>query len=221
MRKNIYVLGEKINKYNICYVSDADSIFENKGTKRRVCNFKCHCSKIFTSRLSDIIQNKRKSCGCMKGNKPFVYKNGDLINEIKFIKSCGTTKHAQRAIFECPICKKEWESNIGNIMQGNTKSCCRKKRGWSKSQWVNISENAKLYKVKLYNDNENFIKIGITTKNIKDRFKSIPYKYEIIKVIEGSSGYIFDLENKTKRMFKKHRYTPLIKFKGKTECYNL
>jgi hypothetical protein len=220
MRKINYVLGQKINKHNISYVSDTVSSLDKSGRLRRACLFKCHCGKTFVSNLTDVVSNKRTSCGCKKGKNPNVYKKGDLINDIKFIRSCGTTNYAQRAIFECPICKNKWESFVGNIQAGHTKSCCNIKRGWSKSQWKKLSITAMLYKVRLYNDNESFIKIGITTKPINKRFYKCPYKYEILKVIKGDSGYIFDLENKTKKLFKKHKYIPLINFKGKTECYN-
>ena len=46
------------------------------------------------------------------------------------------------------------------------------------------------------------------------------YNYEILKIIKGESGYIFDLENRCKRFFKKNNYKPLLNFKGYTECYN-
>lgn len=219
MKKINYVLGQKVNNYNICYISDIESILEKNGRIRRTCLFKCHCGKNFTSRLDDVKQNKRTSCGCNKGNKPNAYKKDDLINGIKFIKTCGTFKYAQYAIFECPICKKEWKSSVANIQAGHTKSCCGVKRGWTRSQWKKLSDKAKLYKVRLFNHNESFIKIGITTNSIEKRLYHIPYKYEILKVIEGDSEYIFDLEIKTKKLFKNYKYIPLIDFKGKTECY--
>jgi len=207
-----------VGNHNIIYLYDIAPSYYKK-TKIRMAEFKCHCGKQFNTRVVDVVNNKRKSCGCKKGNKPFIYNEGDIINGIKFIRSCGTYKHAQRAIFECPICKKHWESLIGNIQAGHTKSCCKVKRGWSRSQWKRLASTAYLYKVRLYNDTETFIKIGITTRNPKKRMTYIPYNYEIIKIIEGESGYIYDLENKTKRLFKKYKYKPLINFKGETECY--
>jgi len=95
-----------------------------------------------------------------------------------------------------------------------------KKRGWSRSQWINKSKISYLYKVRLFNNDESFIKIGITSREINLRFNSIPYEYEVIKIIKGESAYIYDLELRTKKMFKKYRYNPLIEFKGRTECYN-
>jgi hypothetical protein len=226
MKKKILISGSIINKHGIKYINDLESI-KSGARFRRFCLFECSCGKRFKSILGDAY-TKRTSCGCKKGSKPNEYKEGDLINGIKFIKSCGTKKYAQRAIFECPICKNKWESLIGNIQGGNTKSCCGVKRGWSKSQWVKLSSTAKLYKVRLYNDLESFIKIGITTKRVTQRFRieakqktNIPYKCEVLKVIEGESGYIFDLENRTKRLLKKYSYKPLISFKGESECYKL
>lgn len=210
--------GDIVNGHNIIFIKEIDCHVDISGRKRKKALFKCHCGNLFESILADVFK-KRTSCGCNKGAKPKLYNEGDLINGIKFIKTLGTVNYAQRAIFECPICNKHWESSIGNIQGGHTKSCCKVKRGWSRSQWTNLSNIATLYKVRMYNDTESFIKIGITKNSITKRFDSIPYKYEVIKTITGDSGYIYDLENRIKTLFKKHKYTPLIRFKGETECF--
>jgi len=212
------IKGDILNSHNLIFIKELDNHIDSSGRKRRKALFKCHCGVLFESVIADVYK-KRTSCGCNKGNKPKIYNKGDLINGIKFIKTLGTVKYSQKAIFECPLCGKNWESIIGNIQGGSSKSCCNKKRGWSKSQWTRLSDRATLYKVRMYNNNESFIKIGITKNSIKKRFISIPYKYEIIKIITGDSGYIYDLENKIKKLFKKHKYIPLINFKGETECY--
>lgn len=219
MKRINYVTGQVVNNHGISYISE-ESFVIISNVKRRKATFKCECGKEFISIIKDVIYNKRTSCGCKKGSKPNEYKEGDLINGIKFISTCGTIKYAQKAIFECPKCKNEWKSLVSNIQAGNTKSCCGYKRGWSKSQWIKMSKISKLYKVRLYNQYESFIKIGITTKSVKERFKSIPYNLEILKVIEGESSYIFELELRTKKVFKTYRYKPLISFNGETECYN-
>ena len=210
--------GTLMNSYGITYVKDSEWV-KSGNRMKRICVYKCHCGNEFKAGLSDVYNN-RTSCGCRKGNKPKEYMQGNVINGVKFIKSLGTTRYAQRAVFECPICKNEWESSIGNIQGGKTKSCCGVKRGWSRSQWLAISPTSKLYKVRLYNETESFVKIGITTKSIDKRFRLIPYKYEVLKIISGKSDYIFDLENRTKRLFKKYSYKPIIPFKGQSECYN-
>jgi hypothetical protein len=216
MKRRICYKGQIMNKFNVAYVSE----IQTEPGIRRTCLFECACGKTFVSLLNDVVQNKRRSCGCRKGNKPYHYKPGEYINGIKFLRSKGTVNYAQRAIFECPVCKNDWESYIANVKEGNSKSCCKLKRGWSKTQWQKFCKKAKLYKVLLFNDRESFIKIGITSKSIEKRLKGLPYNFKIIKYIEGDSGYIFDLENRIKKIFKKYSYTPEVRFKGETECYH-
>jgi len=220
MKRINYTSGEIVNNHGIMYVSEQPFIIASK-VKRRTAIFKCQCEKEFISIIKDVVYNKRTSCGCKKGSKPKIYKKGDFINGIKFIKSCGTFKNAQKAIFECPKCKNQWISLVNNIQRGKTKSCCGSIKGWTRSQWIDFSKTSKLYRVRLYNEHESFIKIGITTKTLKERFKYIPYSFEIINVVEGESSYIFDLENRFKRFFKKNKYTPKIDFLGKTECFKI
>ena len=219
MRKLEFIEGDIIGDMGISYIEE-DSIYREKGgIKRRKCIFMCHCGNKFSSRLSDVRQNKRTSCGCKKGNKPKSHKKGDSINGVIFIESLGTKKYAQRAIFKCPLCGGNWESLVANIHNGNSKSCCSVGNMWSKDKWCSLSDKAILYKVLLYDKDESFIKIGITTKTVEQRLKSIPYSYVLIKEIFGDSSYIYDLEIRIKRKLKKYRYVPLTPFKGDSECF--
>jgi len=220
MKRIIFKENDLVSDKGIRYVRELPPKRQPCGNIRRVCEFRCECGKTFQSLLSDVRCGHRTSCGCKKGAKPKKYKKGEKINGIKFIKTLGTVFYAQRAIFECPVCGSEWESYVGNIQHGNTKSCCKIKRGWGKSEWTGLYKIAYLYKVRLYNENESFIKIGITgKKNIRSRLRFIPYNYEIIKTIEGEAGYIYDLENRLKRFLKACKYTPAVDFRGSTECY--
>ena len=93
--------------------------------------------------------------------------------------------------------------------------------GWIKSTWISKYKKVKLYKVKLYNESEEFIKIGITASSIPRRMSRIPYKYKIIRVIEGTTENIIDLEDKLLNLHKKSNYKPQIKFRGSTECFKI
>lgn len=50
------------------------------------------------------------------------YKNGDLLNGIIFKKhlSFGSNR---MAIFECPICRKDWKTRFCRVKSGNAKKC--------------------------------------------------------------------------------------------------
>ncbi|MBC8427591.1 MAG: GIY-YIG nuclease family protein [Proteobacteria bacterium] len=78
-----------------------------------------------------------------------------------------------------------------------------------------------LYFIKLYNINEEFYKIGITTKEIASRIKDIrKYKYNIISEIKITLYNAFLKERKFLIDFKEYKYKPKLYFGGHTECFN-
>lgn len=109
--------------------------------------------------------------------------------------------------------------------------CMLENRGWTKTKWLNAAsayhkfESFKLYILKCYNENEVFYKIGRTYLTVKKRYReerSMPYQYDIIKIIENYDGnYIYNLENYLHRLHhqNKLKYIPKINFKGKYECF--
>ena len=124
------------------------------------------------------------------------------------------TPHAHLKGHGCKLC--------ANII--TQKSAILNSRGWSLNDWVSNcnNSNARLYIINCYNDNERFIKIGITKRTINVRFDSkqeMPYNYNILYDIESTPEKIFLTEISIKKQLKKFSYTPLIKFNGATECY--
>lgn len=121
----------------------------------------------------------------------------------------------------------------GNHTQGDgCPKCARELSGYSRSTWKTQAEQSKnfdsfkLYLIRVFslNTGEEFYKIGITFSTISKRFNNgnttkLPYSYEVIDTIEGSSEYIYDLENELHRKYKHLSYMPNIKFKGCGECY--
>ena len=104
-----------------------------------------------------------------------------------------------------------------------------KSGGWSLTEWKNKAklskrfDSFKLYVVRVFNNNEEFIKIGRTYTKLNERFAEISrfYDYEILKIKEGSSGFVYSLEIEMKRNFKDFKYTPLENFGGRHECFNM
>lgn len=81
-----------------------------------------------------------------------------------------------------------------------------------------------LYIIQCIDPIEPFIKIGITTKTVEERFsfKSVfPYPYKIIKTIPGKLYELFLTEQEVKKQLKSHKYKPQLKFDGYTECFSL
>lgn len=128
-------------------------------------------------------------------------------------------------IIICPI-HGEFQQTPNNHLQGNG---CRRcgVPGYSKTDWLqycNTHKNIepKVYIIRCFNNNEEFVKIGMTTKSIFKRFQSnLPYEYEVIKEIKGSPEFVYDLEHSLHSKYKDFKYLPLISFGGYTECFKI
>ena len=115
----------------------------------------------------------------------------------------------------CPVCVKEtnyvvFEGKYNEVYFQN-----------------NYSRNTPgvFYIIKLYSSDEEFVKIGITSKNIEERFKYLylecDYKIEVLYSLDTTVFEAFVLEQKLLKKYKNNKHKPLIKFKGYTECFNL
>lgn len=82
------------------------------------------------------------------------------------------------------------------------------------------NKKAILYKFRLYNDAENFYKIGITTGKIKRRMSNIPYQIEVISIDQSNLYDCFYREQELLNKYKPNVYKPKIKFSGYTECFS-
>ena len=125
----------------------------------------------------------------------------------------------------CPIHGK-FEQKVSNHLANRGCSECGKEScGWTRTklkELVHRKGKGILYILRLFNEDENFVKIGITTRTIKQRVLGFPYNTETIhKEILTDGALLFDLERYLLRTFKKDRHYPRIEFGGITECFNL
>jgi hypothetical protein len=118
---------------------------------------------------------------------------------------------------ECPI---EGRKKISNTMKNSS-------TGWSTSNWDKASKISKkfqfftVYVVQFENpDNESFIKIGKTFRDLVQRFYSIPYKYTTIytKVFDTARD-ASEYEQNLKNLNKRDSYVPSKQFNGMHECF--
>ena len=114
----------------------------------------------------------------------------------------------------CPVC-----ANI--TISENT--------GWTRTNFVekcvkNNNGLGILYVLECFNDSEKFFKIGITSRSVKERYKSkteMPYLYRVIDEIIGDPVEIYDLETKLHQINKENHYVPEIPFGGSSsECFS-
>ena len=108
----------------------------------------------------------------------------------------------------CPKCFVRAGANKEDF-----KICCEKNKGFGF-----------LYIIECYNDTESFYKVGITSNDVKTRFKSktsMPYSYTIKQVVFDTAENVFEMESLLHAYYKDYSYTPSIKFNGYTECFKL
>ena len=106
--------------------------------------------------------------------------------------------------------------------------CSNRKKGiWSPDHIKThhperVNDSCTFYIVEFYSDNEKFIKIGITTRNINERYQSRKqidrYCYEVIYEHQSTLIDCLETEQKLLKEFKEYRYDPIFQFEGSTEC---
>lgn len=82
--------------------------------------------------------------------------------------------------------------------------------------------NKCLYLAEIYNEEEKFIKIGISINPYKRLFYEFvdrTYCFKIIKIFKNDNINFRRIEQEKIKEFKKYKYTPKIKFDGYTECF--
>lgn len=141
----------------------------------------------------------------------FVYKN----NKTSGIVNCRTCMNSfkirpDQLLFKrlgCPVCNF-------NIVSNNIYSKAIK-------QGIHYDDYpCKLYVVELFNSEESFIKVGVTTNTVISRFKDCPYTVRSIDEKELTLTKALEFEKILKNKFKSFKHDPKIMFNGYTECFS-
>lgn len=151
---------------------------------------------------------------------------GDLFDysDVNYI---GMHRHYN---IKCNNCGNIFSQTFDSHLKHKQNGCrtCTPRRGWRRSQWIDFCKckdriQPMVYVVRMFNDSESFIKIGITTQSVFDRFNrsDVKYEYEVIKEIKGSPLFVYDKEIELHKLFRRYKYSPLIYFEGHTECFSL
>ena len=112
--------------------------------------------------------------------------------------------------------------DIDNLILADEKA----RKGKKLSHGVKVHDrngNASVYVIEMYNEDERFVKIGITYKSVNERFLNThcPYKFNILYLYSDSPECVYDTEEELHKQFKEYSYNPNIHFAGHTECFNM
>lgn len=173
----------------------------------------------------------------LNGNQPTIQ---TAINKTKFFVNKAQEVHGDRYDYKNSeykrnhdkvdiICKEHGvfkQKPNGHLMGNGCPEC--NKGGWEfkLSDWLNTKgEEATFYVLRCFSDDEEFVKIGITSDSIKERYrkkKSMPYDYEVIhETTSNNKKMIWEIERKFIKKLNKYQYIPNKKFGGFTECFNV
>ncbi len=128
------------------------------------------------------------------------------------------------SVVKCKACTFEWKVRPDNHL-GDETGCpkCAKTGIYGKAKNKDISYSdmdCVLYFIRIYDDKESFLKVGLTAESIKRRFSKLPYKFEIIKYFNLKLDKARVIESDCFKQFSDFKYKPLISFSGKTECFS-
>lgn len=204
-----------------CLIHGDFEILPNHHLKRKVNCAKCSFEE---NRL-----NKRDTTESFLLKAINIHKNRYDYSIVKY----GETAHdkidiicREHGVFEMsPNSHLSGKSNCPKCSQKTSKRKLIKNNnlGWNKTEWIKRcnGKSSNLYIIECWNEEERFIKIGITSKSIKERFtkNKIPYNYKILKIFSSTNaGLIYDMEHVLLRNSKKFKYLPKKYFPGITEC---
>lgn len=212
---------------------------------------KCNIHNIhFHKKLSHLLDQNTPILGCEQCNDEFFNihnkKINIIANKIKTDKIAetfiGKCKEKHNSLYEydktvfieagkhvtikCKI-HDYFDQIAKNHLKGNGCPKCKAlKNDFSIKKFKDnrqLFKAAKLYIIRCYNDNEEFYKIGITSKTIEERFSKyrFPYNMEVIHLYETNVFDAFKLERQLLNSYYDYKYVPLINFCGKTECFKI
>lgn len=101
--------------------------------------------------------------------------------------------------------------------------CGNKRGGLINFRAASEGRMCTLYLVECWDDEERFLKVGITSLSVEERFKSgMPYKYKTLNTfLDKCPDSVQKAEKLLLNMFEDLSYKPKIFFKGHTECLNI
>ncbi len=140
----------------------------------------------------------------------------------------GSKNNERKGIFVCKICNTEWKSTLSNIFY-NQQGCPKcNKSGRYNTAWFDSHPELKttpalLYLVRFSNDEEDFIKVGITRHNIFTRFPKYKYPYVmcLYQSVNTTLYHAWKEEQNILQQFSKYLYLPKQHIGGRTECLTL
>lgn len=147
-----------------------------------------------------------------------------LGNHLDYSK-VNISKRSDKICVKCPE-HGDFYIKVDNILTGSQCGCPKcsyefkqfGKKGFV-TNCTKYQRTPLLYIALLKGDGEVFLKIGITSKTIKERFMHIPYLLVGYATFSGPADEVYDMEKYLHKKYGQYAYIPNLKFNGRFECF--
>ena len=225
------IIKDFVSVHGFRYLYDCVS-FESVDKKVKI---KCRVHGMF----EQTPYHHAKGMGCVMCG--YVKQSRTATKNLREFVLLARSKHGDRYDYSGSICKGmqnkinikckihgDFYQNANSHVRGCGCPTCADdvKFGFNRSAYIDMCNKNKdglssLYVLRMSNNDEVFYKVGITSIGVKSRFRGLKdYSYEVIHLIVGDGGYIWDLEKTLHRLLKEEKYKPKIFFEGHTECFS-
>ena len=151
----------------------------------------------------------------------YIHNNKYSYNQVEYLNA------HQKVIIECPI-HGEFEQTPYGHLNGNGCPQCGSIGVFTQQIFERHQElktiPSSFYCIKLHNIKEQFLKVGITTRNINHRIQEINRKtkytcQQVIVDFQHDLYFNFCLEQSILQHLAIYKFVPTNKFEGYTECF--
>ncbi len=219
-------IDENLTHRNIKRVTNVNEISAPSITKISwLCTV---CEELWFTTVDSVL-NHKSGCPYCAGNRKMTIKDVQVKvkdrNIIVLELYDGKQNQERKGHFRCGICSNKWKMILSNML-GKKQGCPRcGKSGRYTQTWFDRfperkTQQGKIYLMCLEDDNETFLKVGITKRDTKTRFTtSVPYKTTTLLEVETTLYEAFKKEQLILHSLK--RYVPNKHFGGKNECFDV
>ena len=202
-------------------------IYKNNRTKIDIyCK---ECGTLFSQRPDNHIYRKHGCPACAKksmadkqrmGLDEFIKKAKEVHGDKYDYGSVVYETNRKHVKIFCKGCLEFFMQRPYSHLRGwGHQKCCSD--CFSPTNYGKAHSKSKIYILNLFNGDEDFYKIGITSKSINERFKDLSdYSCKVLFEKEFSGYDARKIEINLHKLHKKYKYTPNIKFFGSTECFS-
>ena len=176
--------------------------------------------------------------GCPQCNKGLYYTRDDFIEKAKEVhgnrynySKVEYVNISKKVTIKCYKHDVFEQSPRPHLNGQGCPKCAAETRGFWNPEYIRkhhpdkLNNPCTLYVLECYTENERFIKVGITTKTIEERYnkdkRDFLYQYDTLYEYHSTLIECSEIEQGLLEKFKDYQYIPIYNFAGSSECIDI